>query len=143
MSMLTTQADELRKTAAAMEELGREIGKPYGMSRGLIRTAQMMREAADTIESLRDRLHESYGQVPEQGERAETGERESYSRWHQLFGTPERAMRTLELLHVEWSDWCAVFSECRDCMFGRVDGDRVTCWEPDDFSLVEWLRGDA
>lgn len=65
------------------------------------------------------------------------------SRWNKFFGTPERVARTLELLHVEWSDWCAVFSECRDCMFGQVDGERVTCWEPDDFSLVEWLRGDA
>ena len=92
---------------------------------------------------VRQRLLESYGQVPEQGERAETGERESYSRWFELFGTPERAVRTLELLHVELSDWCAVFSECRDCMFGQVDGERVTCREPDDFSLVEWLRGDV
>lgn len=65
------------------------------------------------------------------------------SRYSELFGTPERAARTLELLHVEWSDWCAVFSECRDCMFGQVDGELVTCWEPDDFSLLEWLRGDA
>ena len=65
------------------------------------------------------------------------------SNYMRLFGTPERAARTLELLHVEWSDWCAVFDECRDCMFGQVDGERVTCWEPDDFSLVEWLRGDA
>lgn len=65
------------------------------------------------------------------------------TRWHSLFGTPERAARTLELLHVEWSDWCAVFSECRDCMFGQVEGELVTCWEPDDFSLLEWLRGDV
>ena len=65
------------------------------------------------------------------------------SNYEKLFGTPERAARTLELLYVELSDWCAVFSECRDCMFGQVDGERVTCREPDDFSLVEWLRGDA
>ncbi len=71
------------------------------------------------------------------------GDAISESNYEKLFGTPEKAARTLGLLHVEWSDWCAVFSECRDCMFGQVDGERVTCWEPDDFSLVEWLRGDA
>lgn len=38
-------------------------------------------------------LHESYGQVPEQGKRENEGERESYgTRYQHIFGTPERAM---------------------------------------------------
>lgn len=56
MRKLSTQCDELRKMAAAMSERGSAIGLDYGMGRGLAEAAQMMREAADTIISLRDRL---------------------------------------------------------------------------------------
>lgn len=132
MSMLGEQIKELREKADKLREHGTFVG--YG---GNVNTdplmhdaAILMREAVGTIEGLRDRLQELQGVGGE-------------SRYTALFGTPERVARTLERLHVEWSDWCAVFSRCRDCMFGRVDGERVICWEPDDFSLVEWLRGDA
>ena len=58
MSMSAAQSDELRKMAAAMSERGSAIGLDYGMGRGLVDAAWMMSEAADTIESLRDRLQE-------------------------------------------------------------------------------------
>ena len=102
------------------------------------------REAADTIESLRDRLQESYGQVPEQGEREDEGERESYSRWHQLFGTPERAARM-------WIDCCNIirYADCPICHdeIGKtceIPGDCVWVDEEHGYdALLEWLRGDA
>lgn len=53
---LEGQRDELRKMAAAMSERGSAIGLDYGMGLGLVDAARMMREAADTIDSLRDRL---------------------------------------------------------------------------------------
>lgn len=59
MSMLGSQCEELRKMAAAMIERGVEIGLDYGMGRGLVDAARMMREAADTIDGLRDRLQDA------------------------------------------------------------------------------------
>ena len=87
MSVLSSQADELREAARQFE----------GYQNGEI--SRMMREAADTITSLWNsltaseaalnkaagnwakadaQLRESYGQHPEQGEREGDGERESY-----------------------------------------------------------------
>ena len=50
---------------------------------------------------------------------------EGASRWHELFGTPERAARTLE----------RKFASCNGnvCIAPNVDYD----------ALLEWLRGDA
>ena len=64
------------------------------------------------------------------------------TRWEQLREQLSKA--TIDALD-KFTEWlrCAVFSECRDCMFGQVDGERVTCWEPDDFSLIEWLNGES
>ena len=123
-------------------------------------------------------LLESYEQVPEQGERENEGERESYappldvllrclendygiraswdrlrrvwltesvtakldcienkSRWHELFGTPERMAETL-------MDMCQSMGDCGHCSLylsglafcdnGDYEGD-----------VLEWLRGDA
>ena len=56
---LTAERDELRKMAAAMSERGSAIGFDYGMGLGLVDAARMIREAADTIESLRDRLQDA------------------------------------------------------------------------------------
>ena len=65
MSVLSSQADELREAARQFD----------GYQNGEI--SRMLREAADTIESLRDRLQESCGQVPEQAKRGNSGEHES------------------------------------------------------------------
>lgn len=89
---------------------------------------------------VRQRALESYGQVPELGERSEMGERESYSRWHELFGTPERAAGTLERAELEVYDYCAmVNSKCDECRYEGYDG--YGCYDP--APLLEWLRGDA
>ena len=181
MSMLGEQIRELREAARQFE----------GYQNGEI--SRMLREAADTIESLRDRLQEendalrdyrasqiaveaerrlqeSCGQVPEQGERKNDGERESYappldmllrclendygiraswdglrrvwttesvtaeldyiedkSRWFELFGTPERAARTLaNNCHRDGCIACAAMGF--DCGGGNYD------------ALLEWLR---
>ena len=58
------------------------------------------------------------------------------SRWHELFGTPERAARTL------FSD--DRHADCADCMIHdgcyAVD---MGCLVEDYDALLEWLRGDA
>lgn len=72
MSMLSQQAKALRSWADQLAEREDEFGV---VVRALVAD---LREAADTIESLRDRLQESYWKVPEQGEREGEGERESY-----------------------------------------------------------------
>ena len=55
------------------------------------------------------------------------------SRWHKLFGTPERAMLTI-------ASWCTHSDgSCAGCPVYGSDVD--DCSDCD--SLLEWLRGDA
>lgn len=157
MSMLSAQSDELRKKAEELRHVHADDA-----SAGLLFAAMgAMREAADTIENLRDRLQESerhnrinlevMGEMhhPEIVDLMQEchatqanyehckystnrGWRDT-SRYSELFGTPERAARTLH-------------SFCKDCFCG----DCSTCGLPDwadyrhDYdALLEWLRGDA
>lgn len=180
MSILSSQADELRKTAnmaANLDDFER-VSVPWMRNK----LAPMLREAADTIESLRDRLHESCGQVPEQEKRGNGSERESCgevcgddrfelidkakrkllectniesrpeevavldsilfrcwqmgwldklrddeSRYADLFGTPERAARTLTNI--------ATVDGCEDCAL--LD---ATCCR-NERAWLEWLKG--
>lgn len=73
----------------------------------------------------------------------ETHDEFDRSRWYELFGTPERAARTLEKFELDHLDWCYGTDHCEKCPyeFGRYD--RYDCYLPDGFSLLEWLRGDA
>ena len=123
MSMLSAQSDELRKMAAAMSERGSAIGLDYGMGRGLVDAARMMREAADTIESLQE----------PQGVASE-------SRYTELFGTPERAAQTMAL-----QCFGAASEACDTCVFGECDGKlRNSGTYPTVYdALLDWLRGDA
>lgn len=59
MSMLGEQIKELHEMADAMHRRSRDIGLDYGMGRGLADASRMLREATDTIESLRDRLQDA------------------------------------------------------------------------------------
>lgn len=63
------------------------------------------------------------------------------TRYEQLFGTPERAARTLEeFFELDRLDWCHGTEYCESCPY---EFDRYGCYLPDNFSLLEWLRGDA
>ena len=123
MSMLSSQADELREMADELRHIHVDDS-----SVGLLFAALgAMREAADTIEKL--------GPHSDQLEP---------SRWHELFGTPERAART-------WIE-CNGIYHCIDCPICH-DERGVTCeipgecvWEDEVHgydALLEWLRGDA
>ena len=84
--------------------------------------------------TLGDSKLESYGQVPELGKRESEGERESYeSRYEKLFGTPERAARTMV-------DMCegGTFDDCGGCPAALAE-----CKLGDYDALLEWLRDDA
>lgn len=108
--MSSSQINELREAARQFE----------GYQNGEI--SRMLREAADTIESLRDRL---------QGLQGVGGE----SRYSELFGTPVMAAETL-------IDMCHSMADCSHCPMyaagvafcdsGGYEGD-----------VLEWLRGDA
>ena len=110
-------------------------------------------------------LHESYGQVPEQDKRDDDGERESYSRWFQLFGTPERAARTLKKLIEDGpflikedrdsfkpakvcdllDELCGGCGKCPSCVNAHETeySIKFECNGGDYDALLEWLRGDA
>ena len=126
MGMLSSQADELRTMAG-------ELRRVYEHNTDWLRdeavtlasSVDSMREAADTIESMRDRLQP----VP-----AELDYIEDKSRWYEMFGTPEHAARTLEMM-------CDMSPECSFCpLGGRAES---ICGEGDYDALLEWLRGDA
>ena len=112
MSMLTAQINELRLMGDGQA------------AKGEFAVATLLREAADTIESLRDRLQP----VP-----AELDYIEDKSRWFELFGTPERAARTLEA-HMRKCRSADV-TLCDSCVMVR------SCVEEQ--ALLEWLRDDA
>lgn len=156
MSMLSAQCDGLREAANRLDEIGISMGHGTTASAFIAHDAsERMRSAADTIERLRDNLQESYRQVPEQGKRENGGERESYSRWHQLFGTPERAAQTLEtvaenLFSSAWSDdnatlsdvMCSLTAHCKECPAKGLPGRGVStkCGEVDYDALLGWLN---
>lgn len=62
------------------------------------------------------------------------------SNYERLFGTPERAARTLGVYFIE--DCSGV--KCGDCPF-YGEGDYLNCIiaRRNDDALLEWLRGDA
>lgn len=65
---------------------------------------------------------------------------EDASRYSELFGTPERAARTLEEFELDNLNWCHGAEGCEKCPY---EFDRYGCYLPDGFELLEWLRGDA
>lgn len=133
MSMLGEQIKELREA----------VGKFEGYQNGEI--SRMLREAADAIEGLRDSLNEVADRWADAQIDAEVYARENMllkvyndTRWHELFGTPERAARTLEAIpcgNLPCSK-CPMFKPC--CCDG-VKEDEETFYDV----LLEWLRGDA
>lgn len=118
MSMLSSQADELRLMARLVRDYDyKEISR-------------MLREAADTIEGLRDRLQELQGV---------TGE----SRYTALFGTPERAARMLANV-CQFTHGGEMCDRCQCYLFGDCDGTLRLKSERSIYdALLEWLRGDA
>ena len=66
-------------------------------------------------------------------------EQDRKSRWFELFGTPERAARTLEEFELDQINWCHGTDGCEKCPY---EFDRYGCCLPDGFSLLEWLRGE-
>jgi len=69
---------------------------------------------------------------------------DTQSRWHELFGSPERAARTLARMDVDAFNWCVNSSgnpeDCRSCPY---EYDYYGCYLPEKFSILEWLSGDA
>jgi hypothetical protein len=82
--------------------------------------SRMLREAADTIESLSDKLQGVMG-----------------TRYCELFGTPERAARTLARM-------CAIGDgSCAGCPMFKANLEHCKSDYTHLKSIVEWLRGDA
>ncbi len=67
-------------------------------------------------------------------------------RWHELFGTPERAMRVIALIGERYpcDDGCDPLGEkCKVCPFANAPSCRIDRDHPEESPLLEWLRGDA
>ena len=62
------------------------------------------------------------------------------NRHAELFGTPERAARTLGRLELETDEWCGVFTSCDGCV---CEDATYGCVRPDKSELLEWLEGRA
>lgn len=107
-------------------------------------SANVLREAADTIESLRTMLQETqteanhwkveqvhaYGNWEDACKRVRELEANDGTRWHDLFGTPERALLTI-------ASWCTHSDgSCVGCPVYGSDVD--DCSDCD--ALLEWLR---
>ena len=123
MSMLGEQIKKLHEMADAMHRRSRDIGLDYGMGRGLADASRMLREAADTIESLRDKLQELQGVGGE-------------SRYTELFGTPERTAKTLSIMQ---RCELGIIGNCDECEMH--DACRVRDGDYD--ALLGWLRGES
>lgn len=124
MSMLSTQVDRLRKYAERLRQLANgAVNQCFPARQDLYESAAEMREAADTIESLRDRLQAIQGVGGE-------------SRYTALFGTPERAARTLTHNALSTCDECVLIDICDIGM-------PATCMVSDCDALLDWLVGDA
>ena len=117
MSILDYQADRLRKYAERLRQLANgHVNQGFPARQDLYESAAEMREAADTIEELSAKLQGVMG-----------------TRYNELFGTPERAARTMV-------DMCegGTFDDCGGCPAALAE-----CKLGDYDALLEWLRGDA
>ena len=136
MSMISRQADELHEVADRLWEHGRFVGHGGNVNIDPLMqdAAVIMRDAARTIESLRDSLNEVADRWADAQIDAEVYARENMllkvhndTRWHELFGTPERTARTLaNNCHRDGCIACAAMGF--DCGGGDYD------------ALLEWLR---
>ena len=73
-------------------------------------------------------------------------EQDRKNRWFELFGTPERAMRTIALIGDMYpcDDGCDPSGEkCKVCPFADAPSCRIDRDHPEESPLLEWLRGDA
>ena len=156
MSMLSAQADELREAASRLDEIGISMGHDTTASAFIAHdVSERMRSAADTITSLRNRLQElqsevnhwrteqvhAYGNWEDAYKRVIELEANNGTRWHELFGTPERAARTMIDKQLTYD----VLDQCDECPHQTDE-----CFEPsgkcamqEHDALLEWLRGDA
>ena len=62
------------------------------------------------------------------------------TRWHELFGTPERAARTLESLDEMSCRYCLVRDHCGDSSHMRFDTLESCLLFRSDDALLGWLR---
>lgn len=119
MNMLSSQCYKLRSWAGQLSEREDEFGV---VVRALVAD---LREAADTIESMRKQVAKC--QIAELKADYDT------SRHFELFGTPERAARTLHSCCAKC--WC---NDCTTCRLAEFMG-----YKGDEHALLGWLRGDA
>lgn len=80
--------------------------------------------------------HDSY--CPECGGALHEGKGKSH--WHELFGTPERAVQTMITVHGE----CETSKPCYpDCPFGAAPTCPRDCWLDDYDALLRWLESEV
>ena len=142
MSMLSLQVNELRIMADKLRRVNPRNGAGYVEAvETLYMSMGAMREAADTIENLQgeanhwkvEQVH-AYSNWEDAHSRVKELEADNDTRWHQLFGTPERAARTL----LDACDNCGQ-DECSGCQVYEL----TSGGDLDYDALLEWLRGEG
>ena len=125
MSMLSDQAKQLRDTADRLDRIA-NVSTPWIHAK----LVPMLREAADTIIRLRDRLQAVQGINGE-------------SNYDKLFGTPERAARTMANV-CRFTHGGELCDRCQCYLFDSCDrtlrlGSEQKIYD----ALLEWLREDC
>lgn len=138
MNMLSLQVNDLRIMADKLRRVNPRNGAGYVEAvETLYMSMIAMHKAADTIESLQGEANHrnveqthAHSNWEDAHSRVKELEADNGSRWHELFGTPERAARTLV-------DNCEDHHFCEGC---PADGKDHDCTYG---ALLEWLRGES
>lgn len=140
MSALSNQADELRTLADRLRSVRFDDQSNYIKNVETMYLSMIaMREAAETIDNLRDSLNEVADKWASEKIKAEDYARENMtlkannsSRWFELLGTPERATHTVVATSMACTN-----GECGECPFCGFQ----KCPEAGDYdALLEWLK---
>lgn len=140
MSMLSIQVSKLRECANNMRRI---VANNHHLEKReadwLFSADTELRDAADTIESLRDRLQNLAFErgMNDALEALRRGECED-TRWYELFGTPERAARTVACIGA-----CQRDGDCHDCLMRGCPSCPVFEEGEGEYPFLDWLRGKA
>ena len=137
-------SDMLSEAADTIEGLREIVVSQNGKGIWARKTFEPILYEREQIEALKTKWKANNGSVCDTCRRmtceyraddiATCGLPKTETNWERLFGTPERAARTLE----DACFYCDGKLACEDCVLGKMRGFRDS-----ENEVAEWLRGDA